>query len=192
MRGCHCKLRPQRLCSLIYSPSFFSDFIVEDFRIQENVVEQTSFVPGGGLTKFILSASNPLTLFFTSVKKKRKQWENTPVMLSWFWGLPLNLLVGSYSWDVREETMGVRSSNAFWIFTPRLFLLFILEPDIWKTLKASWKARSIRSTLCYTQQKISRIGASVACWTSLHCCPIFKVDDDARKNHMFKKRVLSY
>lgn len=84
VRGCHCKLRPQRLCSLIYSPSFFSDFTVEDFRIQENVVEQTSFVPGGGLTKFILSASNPLTLFFTSVKKKRKQWENTPVMLSWF------------------------------------------------------------------------------------------------------------
>lgn len=68
MRGCHCKLRPQRLCSLIYSPSFFSDFIVEDFRIQENIVEQTSFVPGEGLTKFILSASNPLTLFFTSVR----------------------------------------------------------------------------------------------------------------------------
>lgn len=60
MRDCPSfpKLRPRRPCSLIYSPRFFSDLIVEGFRVQKNILEQAFFMTGGGLTKLILLALN--------------------------------------------------------------------------------------------------------------------------------------
>lgn len=60
MRDCpsYPKLRPRRPCSLIYSPSLFSDLIVEGFRVQNNILEQAFFMPGGGLTKLTLLALN--------------------------------------------------------------------------------------------------------------------------------------
>lgn len=45
--------------------------------------------------------------------------------------------------------------------------------------------------VCLTHGRDAASGASVASWTSFHCCPRFKADDDARNVHMFNKRVLS-
>lgn len=55
----------------------FSDFIVEGSRIQENILELAPFMPGGGLSKLLLWASNPTESLFHFPENSARQREDS-------------------------------------------------------------------------------------------------------------------